>query len=49
MKDLRIAFLPLVRTTFDVALASEMIQRARQSLAEAGLRARTAFSSSRTS
>ena len=37
MKDLRIAFIPLVRTTFDVALAGEMIHAARQALLAAGL------------
>ena len=37
MKDLRIAFLPLLRTTFDVALADEMIRQARETLTAAGL------------
>ena len=37
MKDLRIAFLPLLRTTFDVALADEMIRLARETLTAAGL------------
>jgi L-fucose isomerase-like protein len=36
VKDLRIAFIPLVRTTFDVALADEMIRQARQALLAAG-------------
>ena len=35
--DLRIALIPLVRTTFDVPLAHEMIAAARQALTAAGL------------
>ena len=37
MKDLRIAFIPLVRTTFDVALADDMIRMAREALISTGL------------
>jgi L-fucose isomerase-like protein len=37
VKELRIAFIPLVRTTFDVAFADEMIRMARASLTAAGL------------
>ncbi|HZU87362.1 MAG TPA: hypothetical protein VFF78_07750, partial [Anaerolineaceae bacterium] len=37
MQSLRVAFLPLVRTTFDVPLAEEMIRQARQQLTGAGL------------
>ena len=37
MKTLRIAFFPLIRTTFDMALAEEMIRMAREALAAAGL------------
>ncbi len=36
MEALRIAFLPLIRTTFDVSLAETMITEARQSLLAAG-------------
>jgi L-fucose isomerase-like protein len=36
LKPLRIAFVPLVRTTFDVAFATEMIAAARQQLVDAG-------------
>ncbi len=36
MESLRIAFLPLLRTTFDVPLAETMISEARQGLLEAG-------------
>ena len=36
MEALRIAFLPLIRTTFDVPLAETMINEARQSLLAAG-------------
>ncbi len=36
MTHLRIAFAPLARTTFDMSLANEVTQSARQSLAEAG-------------
>jgi L-fucose isomerase-like protein len=36
LKPLRIAFVPLVRTTFDVAFANEMIAAARQQLVDAG-------------
>jgi L-fucose isomerase-like protein len=36
LTPLRIAFVPLVRTTFDVAFANEMIAAARQQLVEAG-------------
>jgi L-fucose isomerase-like protein len=37
MTPLRIAFLPVLRATFDVALAEEMIRQARESLRAAGL------------
>jgi len=37
MTSYRIAFLPLIRTTFDVELAKEAIQQARQHLQSAGL------------
>jgi hypothetical protein len=37
MKDLRVAFIPLVRTTFDVALANDMIRMAREALISTGL------------
>ena len=37
MRPLRIAFLPLVRNTFDVPFAEQMIREARQALASAGL------------
>lgn len=37
MKDLRVAFIPLVRTTFDVALANDMIGLACEALTAAGL------------
>jgi L-fucose isomerase-like protein len=37
VKNLRIAFIPLVRTTFDVALAEDMIRQARAALITAGL------------
>lgn len=37
MKALRIAFIPLVRTTFDVALANDMISMAREALISTGL------------
>ncbi len=36
MKSLHIAFLPLVRKTFDVPFAEEMIQQARTQLLAAG-------------
>ncbi len=36
MKTLRLAFLPLIRTTFDVPLAEEKIRLARQALLDAG-------------
>lgn len=36
MQPLRIAFLPLIRTTFDVPLAEDMIRQARASLLAAG-------------
>src|SRR5690606_27092750 len=36
MHPLRIAFLPLIRTTFDVPLAEDMIRQARASLLAAG-------------
>ena len=36
MEPLRIAFLPLIRTTFDVPLAEKMISEARQALVAAG-------------
>jgi len=36
VEALRIAFLPLIRTTFDVPLAETMISEARQSLLAAG-------------
>ena len=38
MKDLRIAFIPLIRSTFDVALATQMIDQARQALSASGMR-----------
>ncbi len=37
MKSFRIAFLPIVRTTFDVPLAEEMIRQAREQLRSSGL------------
>jgi L-fucose isomerase-like protein len=37
MKSFRIAFLPIVRTTFDVPLAEEMIRQAREQLRASGL------------
>lgn len=37
MNNFQIAFIPLVRTTFDVALAAEMIAQARAALTAAGL------------
>lgn len=37
MKSFRIAFLPIVRTTFDVPLAEEMIRHAREQLQTSGL------------
>ena len=37
MKALRIAFYPLIRTTFDVAFAEEMIRMAREAVTAAGL------------
>jgi L-fucose isomerase-like protein len=36
MEALRIAFLPLIRTTFDVVLAEQVASRARQTLLDAG-------------
>ncbi len=36
MKTLKIAFIPLIRTTFDVPLAEEMVSKARKSLLAAG-------------
>ena len=36
MKNPNIAFLPIVRTTFDVPLAEEMIRTARENLVAAG-------------
>lgn len=37
MNDLKIAFIPLIRTTFDVELARQMVEAARQALAAAGI------------
>ncbi len=37
MSKLRIAFIPLIRSTFDVALANEMISSAREALVAANL------------